>query len=352
MKRLLALPLAALLFTASCGIAEDDTAASVFGKDISVKEVDELARTDFVKSRLESTGAGLVSSTNGTTGSESRRFALNLLVQTVAMEEAVERRGGEITSEDLATADDALEAAEQQAQQAGSSESLEPTVKALFRRNVAAESALRRMNGADESGAAPSDADIEAYFEEHADEFGEVTCVDGFAVPEAQAGAAQVAVDRGDDVSAVLADSALGAQSLSQTGEEVCVGPEEIAEPVLAELVNTGAIGVWGTGSLEGPTGMLTVFVLPSFRGPATPELPSIRAQIETAIQEAAAAELQADLTEYIASSWDSPDIEIDPRYGSWDRSVGNVLAPPTPRLSAKASATPSSEDLLTIPAS
>ena len=332
MKRLLASTLAVVALTTACGVAEDTTAATVDGTDISMSAVASLAKTTYIADRSDRAGAGLVSSSDTSVGSSKLRTALGLLVQVHALEGQVKARKGSITAEDRQNAESQVTQTEQQAAQQGGSSSLEPAIRKLFVRYFAAETALVRMQGGAEP-AAPTQAEVEQYFEAHADEFGVLTCVDGFAVLAASTPAAQAAIDRGDGIATILADAAIQAQPLSQDGKEVCVGAGQVTEKNLAALIENGPVGTWSSVSIEDPSnGTLTVFIRPNSREQATATTPAVVEQITSQLQQEAATARNSEITKSLQAALKAADVEIDPRYGTWDPKGGIVAAPTAPR--------------------
>ena len=98
MKRLLVSSIAAVVLLTACGVAEDTTAATVNGQDISVSAVTKLAKSKYIVDTASS--EGLVSSKDVVVGSTTRRAALGLLVQAEVYEAGIAARKGEITDVD------------------------------------------------------------------------------------------------------------------------------------------------------------------------------------------------------------------------------------------------------------
>ena len=339
MKRLLVSSIAAVVLLTACGVAEDTTAATVNGQDISVSAVTKLAKSKYIVDTASS--EGLVSSKDVVVGSTTRRAALGLLVQAEVYEAGIAARKGEITDVDRDAAEAQISDYESNNQT-----TIDDTARPVIVRLVAAQAALGRILGGADIESAASPANIEAYFDEHADEFAKI-CVDGFAVTSDQAAAAQAAVDRGDDIAAILADSSLQAQSLSQTGTETCVLSGQVSDSPLADLITTGPVGQWSSSAIADATaGDVTGFGRPNSRDEPTLDDPDISDQIAQQLQAEATSAAQEAFGAEAQTILERADVEIDSRYGRWDPSDPSlILAPLAPTPSAKAAAEALSAD-------
>ena len=339
MKRLLVSSIAAVALLTACGVAEDTTAATVNGQDISVSAVTKLAKSKYIVDTASA--GGLVSSKDVVVGSTTRRAALGLLVQSEVYEAGIAARKGEITDVDRDAAEAQISDYESNNQT-----TIDDTARPVIVRLIAAQAALGRILGGADIESAASPEKIEAYFDEHADEFAKI-CVDGFAVTSDQAAAAQAAVDRGDDIAAILADSSLQAQSLSQTGTETCVLSGQVSDSPLADLITTGPVGQWSSTDISDATaGDLTVFVRPNSRDEPTLDDPDISDQIAQQLQSEATSAAQEAFGAEAETILKRADVEIDSRYGRWDPSDPSlILAPLAPTPSAKAAAEALSAD-------
>lgn len=331
MKRLLASSIAAVVLLTACGVAEDTTAATVDGRDITVSAVTKLAKSEYLVSTAS--GEGLVSSSDVVVGSTTRRAALALLVQAEVFAADVRAQGGEVTDEDRQAADAQISQYEQE-QGVTIDEAARPTITRL----LAARTASARLSpvAVDEV----TDAQVEAYFADNAEQFADLSCVDAFAVEPAQAAAAQAAVDGGDSLAEILSNAQLAAQPLGQDGGEVCAPPDQVQEPTLAQLIYEAPVGQWASGEIANGGETIAVFVRPNSRGDVGPDNETVAAQVRQQLQaeaETAAQTLSSDAEQKL---FELADVEIDPRYGDWDPSQQSlILAPPAPRQSAKAAA-------------
>jgi hypothetical protein len=328
-KRLLASSIVIVALLTACSVAEDTTAATVNGTDISVSAVAALAKTTYVSQAAESTGVGLVSSPPGTTGSATQRLALSLLVQAQVYEDGIADRKGSVTDIDQ-------QAAEQQISEFESSNAdqlqggkLEPLVRRFFLRYLAAQAALGRILGGSDIEQAASDENVAAYYDEHPEEFLQV-CLDGFAVQPAQEAAAQAAIDRGDAVAAIVADASLQAQPLSQDGAETCVASSDVTNQQLAEPVLRGDVGVWATTTLSDPqNGDVVVFIRPNTRQQLTLDDQNVVATITKTLQDAATTEAQGKLSGESTKILGGADVDVNPQYGEWDPNDQSLIVAP-----------------------
>jgi len=339
-KRLPVIAIAAVVLAAlvtSCGVAKDDTAATVNGHRISMAEVSKLAKTTFAAQRADSAGTGLVSSPKGTTGAATQRFALSLLVQVQIYEDGISKRKGSISAADRDSAEEQLTKAE-----TDNGTKFEPVVRDFFSRYIAAQEALGRLLGSADIESAATPDKVAAYFDEHRDEFVKI-CLDGFAVAPGNEAAAQAAVDRGDAVPTILADAALGAQPLSQDGSETCVLSSQVTNPDLAKAIVSGPIGSWSTSTVAAQTGgsSYVVFVRSNSRDQLTADDPDVSAQITKALQDAATQASQEKVSSEAGAIFGAADVDLNSQFGTWDpKSDTLVVAPATPKASATATTT------------
>lgn len=323
MKRLLATSLAAAVVLSACGVAEDTVAATVAGRDISTDAVAELAESTYIAAEASAQG-GLVANLEGSTGVQRQRFALRYLVMTAVLERLLEDRGGEITPDDLQQASEGIAQEQQQAAASGmGAPEIDTAARQALTRFRAAQTALSRSIEV-------TPEEIQDYFDEHSDEFGDLTCIDGFAVLSESGPAAQALLDGGAGIEDIAGNAELAAQPLTQTGEEVCVLEGDITSPDLAPLAN-GPVGEWGSTVLTANDGSeLAVFILPSSRRPATPNDDAVLQRIEQ--------ELSATIQERVERELDLVAVDVDPRFGRWDSSDQERILPPrSPQLSARA---------------
>jgi hypothetical protein len=277
-----------------------------------------------------------VTSPKGTIGSAGQRLALTYYVVALVFEEDVANRGGSVTSADRDSAEQQVQSEEQQGATYGGTE------RKVLLRLSAAQAAFVRL--ANTSTSDVSDADIKAYFDSHPEEFGEITCIDGFAVLEDNKAAAQSAIDAGKTADEILADASLSPEPLQQGGGQVCVPKGQVQAEALATLVDDGAIGVWGSTTVQGQDGTSrTVFIRPATRGPASLSDSSVVDQIKQTLEQQATTEAQSKVAAEQKKLLARAKVEIDPQYGTWDpRDTATLIAPP---------ATPKDPSTTTLPA-
>ena len=171
---------------------------------------------------------------------------------------------------------------------------------------------------------------------DHQDEFVQV-CLDGFAVTEDNQAKAQAAIDRGDTVAAVLADTTLAAQGLSQDGTETCVMASDVTNPQLAPAVLQAPVGQWTVAGVTDPTnGNVAVFIRPNKREPLTLDDPTVVQTITTTLQDDATAAAQQALSGEATKMLVSAKVDVNPQYGSWDpEDQALIVAPAVPTQKA-----------------
>lgn len=331
-RSLVAVAAAAAALATSCGIAAPTTAATVEGEDISVDAVTRMASSEYLAAQAEQQ-YGLVSTPEGTEGASTQRLALSVLLQDRVYAIAMRAEDASANSDDRERATELLAGVESQGAP------FDAASREVFERLVVSQVALaRKVTGVDTSDPATPEK-VEAFFEANRDQFGELTCVDGFQVLAESAPAAQAAIDGGATVADVVGDATIGAQPLSADGQEACVAAGQVNE-ALSELVGTTPVGQWGSTTVESQGGQsIAIFLRPSSRGPAELDDPVVNQQITQALTEEASTALQQALAEVapaIQRTLRRIDVEVDPRYGRWDPEEPTLVVPPvTPRLSA-----------------
>lgn len=329
----------------SCGIAAPSTAATVDGHDISIEAVSRMAESDYLASQ-SADAFGQVSTPEGTEGADVQRLALSVLLQDKVYEIALREEGATASADDRARAEELLAGVEGQGAQ------FDAASRAVFERLVVAQVALaRKVTGVDTSDPV-TPAKVEAFFEANRDQFGELTCLNGFQLLAEGAPAAQAAIDGGATVDDVVGDATLGAQPLSPDGQDACVAAGQVNE-ALADLVGATPVGEWASTVVDGQGGQsIAIFLRPSSRGPAELDNPVVSQQIEQQLTESASAALQQALAEVgptIERTLRRIDVEVDPRYGRWDPEEPTLVVPPvTPRLSAADARAQAAESPLT----
>lgn len=323
---------------ASCGAAAPSVAATVDGTEISVDSVTRMAGSQYLAAQANQ-AFGQVSTPDGTEGATVHRLALSILVQDLVYEAALREVDASPTADDRARADELVAEIEAQGGQ------FDSVARPVVVRLVLAQVTLARaVAGADTSDPVTPEK-LEAFFEENRENFGELTCVNGFQVLAESAPAAQALIDGGASIDDVVGDPSIGAQPLSSDGEEACVSAGQVNEAI-ADLVGTTPVGEWASATVEAQPGQsVAIFLRPSSRGPAELDHPVIARQISDQLTQEASVALQQSLSEVgptIERTLSRLDVEIDPRYGRWDPAEPTlVVPPPVPRAATPADGSP-----------
>ncbi|HPB44294.1 MAG TPA: hypothetical protein PLP95_00395 [Microthrixaceae bacterium] len=323
MKRLLATTTAAALslamFATGCGVAADETAATVDGTDISTRTIGELAESSEILKNLQIAAT----SRDGVVNAEAARAALGQVVQVRAIEAFVERFGDGVTEADRAAAE------------AISTGATDEAFASLTTDYLAANNALTRLSDS-LADMAPEEARSELFRWTHRS-IGATHCIEAALVDGAAAEQFGAAV--GTD--APLAD--IDAEAIEFT--PLTDGEECHAEAVLTGFVTpirNAPIGSWYSEEITVQGMTYTMFVkkgseeATSLDNPATVELvDGIMSSGQT-----------TQFLQFAAVS--QARVAIDPRYGTWNVDLGAVDSPLRPTFPAASSSNePSLEDLL-----
>ena len=313
---LLLTALAAVLAT-GCSTLVDDPAASVNGTEITVEsledEVDQIEGNEDYKLALEQQyGATFGGASKGTFDSAFVAQLLSLRIYYELLEGVVGERGSEITE------DERLEAREQTEQQLDSiKEGLLESFPEEYQDTLVHQTAL--LNEAQQLVVddAPS---AEEYFEERKDEFGEA-CVSHILVStenrepaearaEVEAIAARLAA--GEDFAAVATAESDDPGS-APTGGDLQCGPRGRFVTEFEDAVFTQPVGQVGE-PVETSFGYHLILV----RSRTEPTLEEVLPEIEQRISSDTGQALSDFLIEVTCT--EDADIEVNPRYGTWDR--------------------------------
>ncbi|MEX2255573.1 MAG: peptidylprolyl isomerase [Acidimicrobiia bacterium] len=295
-------------------------AATVGGRRISQQSVDEelraLVDSDELRQAIEAQAqqsgqqsgqqAALLSNVPGTITATNSSGWLSLIVAQTAAAEVVERRGLETTAADIqrgrALADQSL-----------GGEQLFSTMPKWFQDRVAkrwtAVAVLEREAAAD-----PSDAVLEQI---------NAQCPSGRYVShilvdtEAEALALKQELENGADFAELAMQSSKDTGTAQVGGDLGCADGQSFVEP-------------FATTAATQPIGVVS--------DPVTTEFGSHLILVTDEIPEANLE--QALLTEVLDHSRGT-FVEVDPRYGTWDRRNGQVLPPPVPTTQPASAAAP-----------
>lgn len=174
--------LAALVTTTSCGVAADDTAATVNGTVIKASLVNDLASSDPFMSAM--TSQALKDQRAGVIDGDDARLVLTFLIQREVLSQEAQRWGVEATDSDRATAEKAIQ---QQASQLTAPQ--RALVAGFLSDREALTARLAKLS-------ASNDADLRAMYD-RLGQYWDQVCLTAVAVPADVEGAVERALGRG-----------------------------------------------------------------------------------------------------------------------------------------------------------
>jgi hypothetical protein len=330
-KRLL-LPLVALVVAATgCRALGGDVAATVDGHDITVDQVRQLA-----KDLPTPSGVALVKTSSNVLNGDEARQALYVWIRYEAIHHDFARRKGTVTSADRSSA----------TQQLKSLKHLSKSNKARLLTLVAEESALARLLGTSASTpdvAEPTDTEVASRAQEligqaPADQL-QLECADAIAGPSTNADQVQALLDGGTSLTDAAAFSSLQYASPVTTAQ-LCVSLSHITEQLPAELqapFQNAAVGQLVRANFSAQAGEQTLFFRRTGSRTLTATdsevLDAARSQLEqeaqTKAQQAQTAD-QAQTSRAFDRIVRRADVEVDPRFGTFDAKRG-VVPPRAP---------------------
>lgn len=323
MRRFL-LALAVLLAAPACGNLLDPAAAVVYGEKIPVEEVEALLDAYVASPAFEQLAA------QGDAGALKREFEqgrLSDLIMRAVLTPAAEKRGIEITEQDVQDRIDELKDAQFEGNQSQYEEALKEqglTVEQF--EEIVYDRMLQDALRAEVTGdAQPSEEDLRAYYEENRAEF-EMSRSQHILVDD-QDLAAQLAEQlratpeqRVDEVFAQLARKHSTDPSAKQNGGDLGFQPPgsfvEPFENALAQLE---------VGEISDP--VQTEFGWHVIRLTARQAAPfeEVRPQIESQLGGVAQDEAW---NEFLDELFEEADVEVNPRYGEFDEELHRVVDP------------------------
>lgn len=322
MKRLgVLLAVAAVTVGSACSSVTDRAAATVGDTRITAdeleREVEVILDNDTYREALEqSYGSAVRGSAKGSFQTAFVAQVLKFRVLYELLEQELDRRGVEITDDDLAQG---KEETESQFSGLPDGEKVLKSFPSWYRRQLDRQSAL--FFAAQRAIEADLD-DPEAYYEANREEFVQA-CVAHLLVstqdrPEAEARArAEELLQRlraGEDFAAV-AREASDDSTKANGGDLGCAGRGQYVEEFEAAVFEDAEVGeVFGPVSTQFGEHLILV------RSRELPAYDAIREEVEMALGRAGQEALDAFATD--ATCAGDVDIEIDPRYGTWDRSL------------------------------
>ena len=327
MKRFLVCLISGLALATGCGSLSDTAAVTADDSTLSVDELNDLAGSEFVAAVLEAQNAPLVFVGEGGVGGESARFVAGLFIDTAVWEQVIEDAGGEVTDEDRANAEATMEQQLQSLPEPG--DAMEAFLLDYFTVTGAAQRVLAAQ------APAPTAADIEAYFAENADEFRDHVCFEGVQVlDEPRIAEVSAALTAGRSVEEVVSElNAGGEQVAAPVSETECVPAAQLPTadtPVGAILFDSPLNSVNPVVISEAEGGPFFGVLRVTRRGDLTIEDEQVQETIISALQEEAQVQAQEASTAARSEAVDRVEITVDPRYGTFDASVPQLIAPPS----------------------
>lgn len=255
--------------------------------------------------------------------------ALTELIVSELYAQAVADAGGEITEEDRS------EAEQQLTQQAGFADANE-IVRDTYLEGGAATIALRRLVPAElqdalDGAADEYEAQLRQIYEQEQESFEQVCA---FTIRAADEAAGNAAIDRvrsGEDAAAVATELA-GPEA--GPAEPQCYSAAAVAQ-------GFGTDGTIEAGAVLGPLADGDGFVVLVVDSTGVQSFEEARATIAQNVQDEFTAQAQADVDAWIQERVArSADIEVDPRFGTWDAEALQVVPPVAPATTTTAAGT------------
>ena len=316
-RRLLCALLVVVISTGACGVAKDDVAAVVNGREISVRSVNRLAANVEADPQL---AQSLLSGSNppsGTIAGDAARLALNLLVRQDLINAALSDHHGTVTEADRTNATD---------QAKSYSAGFRPFAEEI----LAVNAALARIASKDLPS--PTLREVADFYNKNQDRFASETCFDALSVTAAGAAAAQKALGSGTSAAAYLAAHRDTTSPADSSGLNVCLSAADVANnqqlQSLAQQLDGVAIG--GLVPLQQNDGSALFLVIT--KRTITPLTATLSQQIADYLKSQDTAAASAEVDKEVTALEGKATVSIDPRYGTWQPGSSELIAaPPTP---------------------
>lgn len=317
------------------GPFRDRVAATVNGREITTAEVEAVAgdaeALQLCNGSPRQEQCSYAGTDPGRASAEVRRAALTILIQDRVVASELDRLGEQPSADDRTQADQQL---------AQLPAGLDSAVEEVVRRLVLNDIAVARITAVD--AAAVDDAAVADYFASHAADFGDLSCIEGLIGYPDGVEAARAAIEGGSTFDAEVAANPEAVQALDGTSTTACVARGMVNDPGLAELIETGGVGVvqqYDTSNQGTPVSLL---IRVTSRRPAAATDDVIAQQIRQLLEQQASQEAQAQQQKVIEAILKRADVHVDPRYGRLDLSAGaqSLLVPPPTPIVPRASST------------
>lgn len=329
MKRILAIVVGVVVAAGACGGGDLRPAATVNGIEISQQDVaddlEAIERNEVFLEAQEGAGVPVRGERSGTFEAAFAASVLNRRIQNLLVHQ-------EVLDRDLEVTEPCREAARDEVlrrlggSDPGAGEAVFEGFPEPFRSSfVEAEAeVLVLQSDLTAIGCADEDA-AEAYFEDNAAQFRQA-CLSIIAVAT-QEEADEIADDlaAGSDF-ATTADDVGAGGGVGPGGDVGCVFRSEVeqGQPELAELVFAAQ-----PGEVVGPVGGQSGFLLTLVRELRAPDFDddATREQARQAVADTVSEAFRAWDQEAVAAA----EVEVDPRYGRWDPTTGQLVPPDPP---------------------
>lgn len=313
-RRRILLVIAAVATVASCG-GSTRPAATVDGTEISQQDVvDELdairANTAYLET-VESGGTVVLGESEGSFDSAFVATQLAIRIQYAIVTNEVDRRGLEPEGACRSAARDLV------VRQIGEDNLTgfpEPYQDYLVDR----EADILLLQGDLVGQPCVADAAVEAYYDEHREEFTQACGAHILVDSQEEADELVTLLRAGADFAALAAERSTDVQSAAAGGELPCVSQGEFI-PELDAALFSQSVGEVGE-PVQTSFGFHVLRVLSRDVAP----LADVRGQVEQAI----AGDVQVAFRGWFEDALAAADVTVDPRYGRWDPSVAGVVRP------------------------
>ncbi len=296
---------------ADAQIAFADAAVEAAEKKVAEEDSEEnKTQLESVTASREQTLAAFIGSGDDTLSTSGMASALTQLVQNRVAAAALRDVGGEVTAEDRESVRTEI---------TGQLEPLGITDSAAFEPLIAAEVERRALETALQAAVSTPPAERAAQLQQAYDAgYGDQICLGVIGV--ADESTAQTALERlgaGEAVEAVAAEL-----SLQDGGDpNACVSAAQVMTVFGPEALQAEVGGLVGPGESQG------VFLVGKITSIDRPSFEEAQANLEAAVPEDSQANASAALQEAAAGL----EVEVDPRFGSWDAATSSILPPDDP---------------------
>lgn len=339
--RLLVPALLAVVGLAACGDGSTRPAATVNGTEISQQDVvDELeairANEGYVQA-IEQSGGQVLGEEEDAFNSAFVAEQLAVRIQYAIVGNEVDARGLEADAECRDAARDSLIGRLAPASATGDGEAVLEAFPEEYRDYlVDRETDFLLLQGDLAGQPCVADDAAAAYFEEHPEEFVEACAAHILVATREEADEVVDLLEGGADFAQLAADRSTDTGSAAQGGQLPCVTPGRFVAAFDEALFDQPL------GEIGEPVETEFGFHVIRVDSRETPELEEIRDQVAQVIATQVQQSFQAWFTEALADA----EVEIDPRYGTWNPANASITRPPieSPTDSSTTTSTPTTD--------